>query len=64
MQIDKSQILELLHGQDKHKEADEAQAQLPNEINTDKSEHQDMLSKFGLNQDDLKGALGGLGKLR
>jgi hypothetical protein len=63
MQIDKDQILGLLRGDGKHDEADQAQSQLPDKVDTDKPEHSDLLSKFGLNIDDLKGKLGGLGNL-
>ena len=63
MQIDKNQIVEMLHGDGKHDEADQAQSQLPDKVDTDTAEHSDLLSKFGLNVDDLKGKLGGLGKL-
>lgn len=48
MQLDKSQILELLHAQDKHDEADQVKAQLPDKVDTYNAEHSDLLSKCGL----------------
>lgn len=63
MQIDKNQILEMLRGQGKHDEAGKAQSELPDKVDTDNPDHQSLLSKFGLNIDDLKGKLGGLGNL-
>jgi hypothetical protein len=64
MKIDKNQVLDLLHGDGKHDQAEQAQSQLPDTVDTDKPEHTDLLSKLGVNLDDLKGKLGGLGKLR
>jgi hypothetical protein len=60
MNIDKHQILGLLRGQGNHDQADQ---QLPDQIDTDNSEHAGMLSKVGLDVDTLKGKLGGLGGL-
>jgi hypothetical protein len=70
MQIDKNQILELLHSQGQHDEATQADGELPDQVDTD--QHAGMLQKFGLNPADLiskftggggggiGGALGGL----
>lgn len=63
MQIDKDQILEMLKGMGKHDEADKAKSELPDKVDTENSEHADLLSKFGVNLDDIKGKLGGLGNL-
>jgi hypothetical protein len=60
MNIDKNEIVQLLQSQG-HPQADQAQQQLPDQVDTDNSEHQDMLSKFGINPSDLAGKLGGLG---
>jgi hypothetical protein len=63
MNISKDEILGLLHGQGDHDKADQAAQQLPDQVDTDSSEHAGMLSKFGLDADMLKGKLGGLGGL-
>jgi hypothetical protein len=67
VQIDKSQILELLKSQGKHDQAQQADSELPDKVDTD--EHGGLLAKFGLNPQELiskfmgggaGGALGGL----
>ena len=63
MNIDKDQILELLHSQGKHDEAAQASNELPTQVDTDDNSHQDLLSKFGVNPSDLMGKLGDLGGL-
>jgi len=57
MEIDKSQILDLLKGQGKHDEASKAESELPDKVDTDK--HGDLLSRFGIDPKDLLGKLGG-----
>jgi hypothetical protein len=60
MQIDKSQILELLRSKGDNDKAAEAEAELPDQVDTD--QHAGLLSKFGINPADLLGKLpGGLG---
>jgi hypothetical protein len=60
MQIDKSQILELLKSRGDHNQAAQAETELPDQVDTD--QHADLLSKFGINTSDLLGKLpGGLG---
>ena len=65
MQIDKSQILELLRSQGKNDEASQAEGELPDQVDTD--QHAGLLSKFGLEPADLiklvsgGGGAGGLG---
>ena len=66
MQIDKNQILELLRSQGDAQKAQEADQELPGQVDTD--EHAGLLAKFGLNPMDLittfgGGGGGGLGKL-
>lgn len=67
MKIDKSQILDLLRSQGDHGKADEADRELPNEVDTDTDGG--LLSKFGLDIGDLiskfggGGLGGGLGKI-
>lgn len=51
MNIDKDTILGLLRGQGQHAEADQAQAELPDQVDTD--QHPGLLEKFGLNPADL-----------
>lgn len=66
MNIDKDQIISLLRSQGQHGQADAAQSELPDQVDTEDGGHQDMLSKFGINPTDLIsqfGGLGGLGKL-
>lgn len=63
MNIDKDQIVQLLRSQGNHDHAAAAADELPDQVDTDNSDHADMLSKFGLNSGDLLGKLGGLGGL-
>jgi hypothetical protein len=58
MNIDKDQIIQLLRQQN-HPQADQAQQELPDQVDTD--QHADLLAKFGLNPQELLGKLGGLG---
>ncbi|MDP9398228.1 MAG: hypothetical protein M3P96_10600 [Actinomycetota bacterium] len=65
MQIDKSQVLDLLRSQGKNNEAQQAESELPQQVDTD--QHGDLLSRFGLSPQDLitkftgGGGGGGLG---
>ena len=67
MQIDKDQILQLLRSQGNDQKAQQADQELPGQVDTD--QHADLLSKLGLDPMDLisklggGGALGGLGGL-
>ena len=71
MNIDKDSILSMLRGNGQDTEADQAQQELPAQVDTD--EHAGLLSTFGLNPADLiakftggqgEGGIGGaLGKL-
>jgi len=63
MNIDKSQILELLRAQGDHDKADRAGQELPDQVDTDRDGG--LLDKFGLDIGDLlqKFGGGGLGKL-
>ncbi len=61
MEIPKEQILELLRSRGDHGKADQADQELPDQVDTD--EHGDLLRKIGIDPSDLLGALpGGLGK--
>jgi hypothetical protein len=60
MQIPKEQILELLRSRGQNDQADQADGELPDQVDTD--QHADLLQKFGLDPGDLGGQLGGIGK--
>ncbi|MBM7806444.1 hypothetical protein JOD57_002281 [Geodermatophilus bullaregiensis] len=59
MQIDKNQILELLRSQGDDAKAQQADQELPGQVDTD--EHAGILQKLGLNPMDLVKMLGGGG---
>jgi hypothetical protein len=62
MNIDKSQIIDLLKKRGDHDQADQADKELPDQV--DPEQHSDLLSKFGINPQDLLGGAGGIaGKL-
>ena len=61
MEIDKSQIIEMLKSQGDNDKASQADSQLPDKVDPDK--HSDLLGKLGINPQDLIGKLGGLGGL-
>ncbi|PNI08905.1 hypothetical protein CXX84_10045 [Arthrobacter sp. AFG7.2] len=60
MNIDKSQILELLRNKGDNDKAAQADAQLPDQVDTE--QHAGLLSQLGINPAELLGKLpGGLG---
>ena len=59
MQFDKSQVLELLKSQGQGDQAQQADAELPQQVDTD--QHAGLLEKFGLSPMDLIAKLGGGG---
>ncbi|HEX8496907.1 MAG TPA: hypothetical protein VF661_06905 [Actinomycetales bacterium] len=59
MQIDKSQIIELLKQQGNHDQAGQAESELPDQVDTD--QHAGLLGKLGIDPSMLLGALGGGG---
>jgi hypothetical protein len=65
MQIDKSQIIEFLRSRGQEDQASQADSELPDQV--DPEAHAGLLSKFGIDPQDLlgqlPGGLGGLGKL-
>ncbi|MBE0011094.1 hypothetical protein [Arthrobacter sp. AET 35A] len=62
MNIDKQQIIDLLKNQGDNDKADQAEKELPDQVDTDQDKG--LLSKFGINPQDLLGKLpGGLGGL-
>ncbi|WP_298460893.1 hypothetical protein [uncultured Cellulomonas sp.] len=63
MNIDKSRILDLLKSQGHDDKAAKADQELPSQVDTDNSQHQDLLGRLGINIQDLLGGAGGLGGL-
>lgn len=57
MEIPKDQILQLLRDRGDHDKADQADQQLPDQV--DPEQHSDLLEKFGINPSDLLGDIGG-----
>ena len=57
MQIDKSQILDLLRSQGRDDQVQEADQQLPDRV--DPQEHAGLLQRFGLDPQELIGKLAG-----
>jgi hypothetical protein len=57
VQISKDQVLQLLKANGQHDQADQAQKELPDQVDT--HEHADLLSKFDLDPKELLGKLGG-----
>ncbi len=56
MQIDKSQILDLLRSQGQHDQASQAEGELPDQVDPERDSG--LLSKFGLDPQMLSGLLG------
>jgi hypothetical protein len=63
MNIDKDQILQLLHSQGKGDQASKASSELPDKVDTDNAQHAELLSKYGIDPSSIGDKLGGLGKL-
>jgi hypothetical protein len=63
MNIDKDQILQLLHSQGKDDQASQASSELPDKVDTDNAQHAGILSKYGIDPSSITDKLGGLGKL-
>lgn len=61
MEIDKQQILSLLKSKGNHDQASQADAELPDQVDTE--QHAGLLDKLGINVGDLLGG-GGLGGLK
>ena len=59
MNISKDQILQFLKDKGQHQQADQAAAELPDQVDTD--QHAGLLGKFGLDPQELIGKLGGGG---
>lgn len=61
MNIDKQQIIDLLKNQGNHDKAQQAEQELPNQVDTERDSG--LLEKLGINPADLLGKLGGGGGL-
>ncbi len=59
MQIDKQQIIELLKSRGDHDKATQADAELPDQVDTDQDSG--LFTKLGINPADLLGGAGGIG---
>lgn len=59
MQIDKNQILELLRSQGKPEQAQQAEGELPDQVDTE--QHAGLLEKFGVSIPELLSKFGGGG---
>lgn len=57
MEIPKDQILQLLRDRGDHDKADQADQQLPDQV--DPEQHSDLLGKFGIKPSDLPEDIGG-----
>ena len=57
MQIDKDQIISLLRERGDDAKADQAQQELPGQVDTDRGAG--LLAKFGVDPSDMLGPLGG-----
>ena len=63
MNIDKDQVLQLLHSQGKGDQVSKAKSELPDKVDTDNAQHAGMLSKYGIDPSSIGDKLGALGKL-
>ena len=59
MNVDKDQIVEMLHSQGKHDEAAQASSALPDKVDTEDDGHKDLLSTIGVDPSEVTGHLGG-----
>jgi hypothetical protein len=57
MQIPKDQILQLLRSRGEDQKADQAQGELPDQV--DPEQHADLLQRLGIDPQDLLSSLGG-----
>lgn len=53
MQIDKQQIMEFLQQQGNQDQKQQADKELPQQVDTDNQQHQNLLQKVGINPQDL-----------
>ena len=57
MQIDKQQIIEFLKNRGDQQQAQQAEGELPDQVDTD--QHADLLQRFGLDPKELLGRFAG-----
>lgn len=57
MQLDKTQIVEFLKERGQHQQADQAQQNLPEQVDTD--QHSALLAQHGVSVEELLGKFGG-----
>lgn len=57
MEIDRQEIVDQLRGRREDAEADRAERELPEQVDTE--EHADLLHQLGINPTDLLGGIGG-----
>ena len=61
MQIDKAQIVDFLRQQGDQQKADQADKELPQQVDSENTEHQNLLQKLGIDPMDLVKKLAGGG---
>lgn len=62
MKIDKDQIINMLRDRGDEQEASQAEQELPNQVDTDDAEHQNLLERLGIDPMELaQRFLGGKG---
>lgn len=62
MKIPKQQIMDMLRSDDEPGDADKAdraEQELPDQVDTDNEQHQNMLQRFGVDPQDLMSRFGG-----
>ena len=60
MQIPKDKIMDMIKGQGDTQKEQQADSELPDQVDTENSEHKSILDKLGINVGDLMGG-GGIG---
>lgn len=61
MQIDKQQILDLLRGAGDDQKVQQAEQDIPDQVDTDNPEHRNLLERLGVDPSDIISRLGGGG---
>jgi hypothetical protein len=63
MNLNKDQIIQLLESQGNHDRAQQASQQLPDQVDTNNAQHANLLSKLGIDANNLGNLPGGLGNI-
>lgn len=63
MNLNKDQIIQLLESQGNHDQAQQASQQLPDQVDTNNAQHANLLSKLGIDTNNLGNLPGGLGNI-